>query len=483
MDQKAKINPIPIDQAHMTFLFPFSYREKNRKKIGNHLNSQGYTFFQLNNKELEDVFYGPSIRVDNKELDQYFLPFIERKLFPHTISDDGFLRFSKKIGQDYIQEVHGDSFRFTVNSVDVTACPFGIGLITIRTEMNHTENELSEVLNFMNHFRVLEPKIDEQEGAVIKDDHHVFTSTNEFVFDYLCPEIKQFIIHDDKRSGYFGSLPFFEDERMIASAFLIAPYGEEIKPDQLFRMGQLDGKNEEGRPFMSTTNMDYIERYLKLHSHNRWAPDSYTITSEHAQVTLSTKKWHQLERPIFQFMGIHYYNLMLHYFYKIMLLRLSFEYSELEWEQDEDYVEELIELISLFSSRYYFGEISARTEGKELTKTYREIFHLDSLFDEVKHTLQDLYRAQENKASKRHNMLLFMLTVFTVVSGIYGMNLVIEDWKGKTDWSKVPGYSFFEWISFITAVAGISLSVILLLTTGGKAWWKKYRKWRRDQNK
>ena len=61
------------------------------------------------------------------------------------------------------------------------------------------------------------------------------------------------------------------------------------------------------------------------------------------------------------------------------------------------------------------------------------------------------------------------------------MNLVIVDWKGKTDWSKVPGYSFFEWISLITALAGISLSVILLVTTGGKGLWKKIRKWKRDQ--
>lgn len=166
-----------------------------------------------------------------------------------------------------------------------------------------------------------------------------------------------------------------------------------------------------------------------------------------------------------------------------MLLRLSFEYSELQWEKDEDYVEELIELITLFSSRYYFGEVSARTEGKELTQTYREIFHLHPMFEEVKQTLQELYRTQENKANKRHNMLLFMLTVFTVVSGIYGMNLVIEDWKGKTDWSKVPGYSFFEWISLITALAGISLSIILLVTTGSNGFRKKMRQWKRDQKK
>jgi hypothetical protein len=360
-------------------------------------------------------------------------------------------------------------------------CPFGIGLITIRTEMDQEQEQLCEVLDFMNHFRVLEPKLDEEKGAIIRKGDREFYTTNEFVFGYLCPTLKSFIVHDEKRAGYFGSLPFFEDERMISSGFFIASGEHQIKNDHLYRMGQLDGKNPEGKSFMSSTNKEYIERYLNKHLHDRWAPDSYTVTSDHAQITVSIKTPQQLDRPLSQFMGTHHYNLMLHYFYKIMLLRMSFEYSQVQWKQDEDYVEELIELISKFSARYYFGEVSARSEGKELTQTYREVFHLNSLYEEVKQTLNELYRAQENQANKRHNLLLFMLTVFTVVSGIYGMNLVIEDWKGKTDWSKVPGYSFFEWISLITALAGISLSIILLATTGAKGLWKKIRRWKRDQ--
>lgn len=78
-------------------------------------------------------------------------------------------------------------------------------------------------------------------------------------------------------------------------------------------------------------------------------------------------------------------------------------------------------------------------------------------------------------------MLLFMLTVYTTISGIYGMNLVIEDWKGFADWSKVPGYSFFEWISLITALSGIGLSLALLISTGGKGLANRYRKWKRER--
>jgi len=483
MVEYAQINPLDINQAYMTFLFPFAYRRKDREKIAKHLLTNNYTFFKLTKKNLENSYYGKSIQVLNEELDQYFLPFIEHKLFPNEINQDGFLRFSREINDTFTQEINDDSFSFIINSLDITLGPFGVGFITIRTEMENPVVKICDLLDFMNHFRVMEPKIAEEKGAVIKKDDLAFQTSNKLIFDYLCPTIKQYIIHDDKRAGYFGSLPFFEDERMLTSAFIITDGDTPITSDHLYRMGQLDGKDNDGQPFMSSTNPEYIERYVERHVHDRWAPKSYTVTSEHAQITVTSKKINQLDRALSQFMGTHYYNLLLHYFYKIMLLRLSFEYSEIQWEQDEDYVEELIELITLFSSRYYFGEISARTEGKELTHAYREIFHLNHLFEEVKQTLQELYRAQENKASKRHNMLLFMLTVFTVVSGIYGMNLVIEDWKGKTDWSNVPGYSFFEWISLITALTGISLSIILLFVTGSRGLWKKYRKWKRDQKK
>lgn len=481
MDSTAKIQPLTLKQAYMSFLFPFSFHEKERENLADHLRKNHFTFFSLNQKDLQSGFYGEGIEVKHEELDQYFLPFLERKIFPKRTDQQGFLRFSKKVNESFNMDVHDTSFSFLVNSIDVMICPFGIGLITIRTEMNKELEELCEVLDYMNHFRVLEPKLDEEKGATIRKGDREFNTTNEFVFSYLCPSLKAYIIHDDKRAGYFGSLPFFEDERMLSSGFFITDGEDPISGDHLFRMGQLDGKNPEGRPFMSSTNAEYIERYVQNHVHDRWAPDSYTVTSDHAQITVSNKSREQLARPLSQFMGTHHYNLLLHYFYKIMLLRMSFEYSEIQWEQDGDYVEELIELISKFSSRYYFGEVSARTEGKELTRTYRDTFHLNSLYEEVKQTLHELYRAQENQSNKRHNMLLFMLTVFTVVSGIYGMNLVIEDWKGKTDWSKVPGYSFFEWISLITALAGISLSAILLATTGGKGLWKKFRKWKRDQ--
>lgn len=480
--ESIEIRPLNVNGAYMTYLFPFSFREKERKKLMEQLEKHHFNFFTLDKEELQDKYYGENIKAVHEELDQFFLPFIEDKLFPTNTKNRGFLRYSKEIGESFTYAVNENNFNFIINSVDIILCPFGIGIITLRAAMDQKQETLTNIVDHVAHFRVLEPKLPFDKGSKIHQKNRVFNTTNELVFDYLCMPIKPFIIHDEKLAGYYGSLPYFEDERMYCSLFLIADDQAEITEDQLFRLAHLDGKDINGNEFISTSNPNYMKRYVESRVHDRWAPNTYTISSEHTQVTLSVEEKEHLEHKVSQFMSVHYYNLMLHYYYKIILLKVSFEHSEVSWAKDKRYVEELIELIYKFYSRYYFEEVSARTEGKELTQKLREVFRLHDLFDEVKQTVDDLYRAQDNQTDKRNNSLLFMLTIFTVVSGIYGMNLVIEDWKGKTDWSKVPGYSFFEWISLITAVTGITLSVALIGYTASKHIYDRYRKWKRDRS-
>ncbi|SES30846.1 hypothetical protein [Psychrobacillus sp. OK032] len=483
MVKMESIQHLDITDAFMNYIFPFSFREKERAKIMEHLKQHYFRYFALDNDELQDLYYGEGIRINHEELDQFFLPFIEDKLFPQSVNERGFLRYSKEIKESFTSKGNKNEFDFIVNSLDIILCPFGIGLITIRTEMTKEQESLSNVLDFMSHFRVLEPKLEEEKGTKIHRHNKTFNTTSELILDYLCPFLKPFIVENRKMEGYYGSLPFFEDERMLSSAFLIAAGGQTITNDQLFRMGQLDGRDPDGNEFISSTNPAYIKRYVEKRVHDRWAPNTYTITSVHTQTTISIKGKELLKKEIAKFMSIHYYNLLLHFYYKIMLLRLSFEHSEVSWARDKEYVEELIELISKFDSRYYFEEVSVRSEGKEFTHMLREVFYLKPLFEEVKRTVDDLYRAQEKQTAKRHNILLFILTVYTVVSGIYGMNLVIEEWKGDVDWSKVLDYSFFEWVTLVTALTGIALSATLLVSTAGKGIWNRYRKWKRDNIK
>lgn len=459
--------PLTIKRAYMTFLFPFAYSTNNREKIGDVLLQEGFSFFRLNNTTLEEAFYG-DITIIHEELAQFFYPFLEDKLFPNEMDSPDFIRFSKAFytqGSLQHQESHSH-YDYEVMSIDVTLCPFGNGIVTVRTSMTDTPNDLSDILNFIHYFRVLEAKLREEKGA-----SHLFSfghcsSTSELLFKHFIPYLRPFLLHQQDHS--YEGLPFFEDERMLASAFLIAEEEAEILPEHLFRLGQVDGRTPDGKPFISSTNPQYISNYVQEHAHTRWAPNSYIITSSQAQITITNKPFDKCTHSIQEFMGTHYYNLFIHYFYKMMLLKLSYEYSEIKWGKDKQLVNELIELITKFSARYYFEEVIVRTEGREISQMLRTYFRINEHYVETKETLNSLYRTQEDQSDNRSNNLLFILTVFTVVSGIYGMNLVIEGWKDSSDFESIWSYTLFEWVAFITALSGIGLSLVLVCVTAFK---------------
>ena len=469
MKTSVTISKLDILRSHMSFNLPLGYDSRKKDELFLALNKNAFSYFQLNDNAEKANYYGEGITVDGKELEQYFLPYIERKIFPTSLKENGFHRFTKSIQERFIYRVRDTSLPFIIHSIDIVVAPFSLAFLSIRVQLDNEELDLSDVLDFMHHFRTIDQKLEEERGMTISSPiYGDGLSIHELLFVHLCPFLTDFLLHDKNLNGYFGSLPYYEDERMYASAFLFSREDSKITEDQLYRMGALDGRSPDGKPFISAKNPEYIHRSLGNSLHDRWAPDTYTIATEHAFITVTNHLSVDMSRELSQYMGTHYYNFLLHYFYKVMLLQVSFNYSEINWKKDEEYVKSLIKLITLFTSWYYFQEISTRSEGKELSKRFRQSFAIDSLFKEVNKTLQELYKSQENNASDRMNMLLLILTVFTVVSGIYGMNLVIEDWASPSGWKALSTYTIFEWISLVTALSGIALSVYLTFTTIGK---------------
>lgn len=468
---------LSIEHSYMTFILPFNFLQSEKHSIAESLKQNGYTYFCLDKSGSHETaeYYGDNIVVEVQELEQYFFPYVEHKLFPSSISEKGFHRFTIDINKDYQLQIREKNHLFCMRSIDVILAPFGVAFLSLRIETKQIE-DLSDVLDFAQHFRAVESRLDENKGStIIIPSSTEKLSIHDFIFNYLCPYLKPVILRDKKLKGYFGSLPYIEDERMFVSTFLLAKEGEQITKEHQFRIGNLNGKTPDGKPFISSTNPKYIERSLSETLHDRWAPELYMLTTDHAFSTISNRPAAELSNELSHYMGTHYYNLLLHYYYKIMLLRMSFEYSEIEWKKDEYYVKSLIKLITLFSSWYYFREISTRTEGKELSSLFRKTFNLDGLFKEVSDTLQQLYKSQENNRAGRVNTLLFILTIFTVISGIYGMNLVISDWEAPSGWKNYSTYTIFEWISLVTAVTGIGLSGYLIFTTFGRIFVQKRR--------
>jgi len=474
MQLSIPITKLDIHHSHMSFTLPLRYDSLRKDDLALTLKTNDYSFFQIDKSISEGSVNEDEISVNSKELKQYFLPYLEDKLFPTSLDANGFHRFTKSIMKCCEYKLRNTKMSFVIQSVNIILGPYDIAFLTVKVQFENHGTELADVLDFMHHFRTVEPQLEEEQGMVITcPENGSHLSIRHLLFDYLCPFLEKFILHDDKSNGY---LPYIEDERMYVTAFLFSQQDSHITDDQLYRMGALDGRLPNGQLFISATNPDYIQRSLNQSLHDRWAPNTYTVTTEHAFVTITNCIPEDMTRELSQYMGTHYYNFLLHYFYKIMLLRMSFEYSQIEWEKDEEYVKSLIKFITLFSAGYYSQEVSTRSEGKELSNMFRQAFNIDCLYKEVNSTLHELYKSQENHTSDKMNMLLFILTIFTVISGIYGMNLVIEDWKSPSGWKQFSSYTFFEWISLITALTGIGLSAYLVVTTFGKMMRSKLRR-------
>ena len=92
-------------------------------------------------------------------MEAYYLSFTNKILFPHSEHQKGLQRYSKDLNLAGHLTTNLISIPFKIHSIDVTLCPYELGL-TIRTEVNTAPNmTLSEAIEFAARFRVLETKM------------------------------------------------------------------------------------------------------------------------------------------------------------------------------------------------------------------------------------------------------------------------------------------------------------------------------------
>ncbi|KYG90565.1 sugar phosphate isomerase [Metasolibacillus sp. FSL K6-0083] len=446
------------DNTHFIFYYPFNYRQYDFRRFEKKLKEQQYYHFKMQNDSESQKYYGKNVDDSREALKQFFYPFIEEKLLNEQTSIIYFNRYTKLFQLDGEMITGFENIKYTIHSVDIMLCPFSVGIMSIRIQL-HNVKDIQSALSFAHYFRVLNPKVEEDCGASLQLDKWSFENTEQMIFQLLAPFLNDFFVD---YTHLQTTIPFFEDERMYVSAFIQLEEGEEISEEFLFRAGQLNGYDKNGQQYMFTSNHDYIQRFVKKHSYDRYAPHYYMLTTLQSHMHISNQNSQFTKQMIAQFHSIIYYIVIIHYFYKLTLLKLTFENSELKYSRNKHIVEQLIEQITKFASRYYFTEVSMRAEGHELTHYFREVFRIDIQYREIKETLEELYRVQEDRAADRLNQLLFILTIFSMISGIYGMNLVIEELDEPLKWSSILGFTLFEWMAFILAIGGIAISVFLI---------------------
>ncbi|KGE19651.1 hypothetical protein [Paenibacillus wynnii] len=456
------LSPDPVvEKALLQFIFPFSIKQGESQELEQQLVRDGFTRFYLDKSELEDAYYGEGYCVSHKNMERVYLPFAAHVLFPKKEDKDSFHRFSRVNGLDCLLEMPLNNLPFRILSTDVFLCPFQLGFVTIRVDLGSQKLPFSRALEFADRFRTLEDVSKKDSHTHIHHNGRVFEQVGDFVFSELVPGLRSCLDSSELSGAYFETLPYFVDERMLVQAFYQFEEDAEIDIHLRYRASQLDGINLKGQPHKSASDPTYIDNYCSTHSYNRWGPNTYYMTNEQTFCCLTREGSDISTNLANEMYGEYYYGLLLSVFHKIVLLKLANMHSRLRIDNDYEQIENLIYSINRFSAKFYFLELISQSQGREIFLQMRKVYGNDALFVEVKQTLDDLFQYQDKFQSKRRDNLLMILTVYTVISGIYGMNQVIEDLKGQIKWSKMLEYSPFEYLALFLAMTGIVVSLSL----------------------
>ncbi|KIL36312.1 hypothetical protein SD71_08585 [Cohnella kolymensis] len=462
-----------VREAKFQFIFPFSLEQHCLNELREVLLQDDFIPFQLGDLALEDSFYGPHNRASHRDLERYYLPFTNPILFPDSNDPEAFRRLSKSMNIRAELKSKQIQVKFTVHSIDVFLCPFDTGFLTVRVEMDcGGDSTYGQALEFADRMRHLQDINKLDRNTYVLQDETKFEEVEDFVFQVLAPHLPAFLDRTPMEGTHFEKLPFFMDERMFVMAFFAFSEDEEITLTHRYRAARMDGLDLQGNARVGASHPPYMEDYCRRFGYDRWAPNTYYLTDEGCFSCLTRETPETARLLANQMYGEYYYGLLLNLFHRIVLLKLSLSYSRVQLERKQEQTDDLIRDITSFSAKYYFVEIVSQTQGRELFTQIRSVYGNDKLFEDVKQTLNDLYQYQENRAAKQSSYLLTILTIYTVISGIYGMNQVIEDFKGDFSWTVVREYSLFQWIALVVTFSGLTVAFLLVLNV----MWK----WTRD---
>jgi hypothetical protein len=469
----------PVSEALFSFIFPFSLEHKCQNQLMEKLLEEGFHPFRLSDTSLEDRFYGEGRRVSHRNMNRYFLSFTNHVVFPGDDHPESFRRLSKTLDTEASLISPYKTHRFRIHSVDMLLCPFDTGFLTLRTELIPEDISFTDAVEFADRFRSLKDSNRLDRESYITYGEKKLEEIDDFLLQEIVPQITPFLLKTPMENQEFDQLPFVMDDRMFVLACYRFPEDMDIEPAELYRAARVDGIDDLGRPAISASHIPYIQDYCRQYGYERWAPHVYFMTDEHCFCCLSKEPADESMITFSRMNGEYYYGLLLNLFHRIVLLKLSNAYSQVQVERKEEETVELIRDITTFSAKYNFGEVVSQNSGRELYNQLRRVYGIDDLFKDVKETLNDLFQYQESRHRRQSGYLLTILTIYAVVSGIYGMNQVIEDLKGHVDWSVLHGYSVFEWISFCVAMSGLGVGALLVANIV----WKWTREWIRARTR
>lgn len=441
------MQPINLKEKHVSkglfqFIFPFSLKANASRPVIDYLQELNFTPFRLDDLDSENAYYG-GFRLNHKEIENYFLPLTANILFPITQLEKGFQRYSKKFNVDGQLNTEHSTIPFKIHSIDIITCPFGLGFLTLRMEIQ--TNSFTQSIEFAECLRKIK---DETNNFEIDIDGCTYPTIINFIVSRLCPQLPNFINNDD--------VLFLEKEKMFVQSLLKIESTASIDLVDLYRFGTFCSYDSTGKPYVNANNLEFISHCLHGYTYDRFAPTSNYLFQQNCLIGLTTSEI--TAHSCFQtqrFHGFYYYALLLSLFHKLVLLKIANSYSAIHIEQDKQKIESLLYQLNSFTSNYIYTVYPLTSEGQEIFKLIRKSFRIDQLYANTKDILFSLVKYEDNNVAKNDSMLLLVLTLYTVICGIFSMNLFTHDLQGNLKWDHFKTYNPFEYFAVFIVFSGI----------------------------
>lgn len=173
------------------------------------------------------------------------------------------------------------------------------------------------------------------------------------------------------------------------------------------------------------------------------------------------------------FYGQLYYSLIANLFHRLFFLKFLQDYSCINIVDDKKAIKHLIYMLNSFTSNYFFVTLPRDSDGEKYFNQFKSAFRIDYLHQCAKEVLTTLFHYEQNSATKKDSLLLLVLTLYTVICGIFSMNLFTHDLEGNIHWGQLKSYNPFEYFAVFIVFSGMIVVGFLLISSLIQGWQDK----------
>ncbi len=141
--------------------------------------------------------------------------------------------------------------------------------------------------------------------------------------------MKDFLDQKNITSSYFGSLPFYIDERLYVVGYIALQEGSILDVEEIYRLGNIRGLDNKGHPFIGAKNPAYMKRFYDNHVYDRWADETYYVVTDYTFSCMTKSQGEVTYMLANQMFGQYYYSFLLFCYYRIALMKLTYDQRKL----------------------------------------------------------------------------------------------------------------------------------------------------------